>query len=247
MKHKSKTIISLGFIYILICTLFGIFYWRIANITRGNFFIFKDDINNNIKVSEFKKKVELKSSNKDLDRAIKKLVMNKEYNIKGTIGEDWAEYYYNYFKLKGADCFTFEEIKNKDSKENEIRVKITLFNLQNFKEVAVIYANFLNYPLDKGIYPNNNYYPLEIYFKNVIESSTIYLDESPAFLKSVQQGEHYYSFLDFMYFSVVTITTLGYGDILPNSTLVRVLVMIESVSGVVIMGMFASCIFWNEK
>ncbi len=56
-----------------------------------------------------------------------------------------------------------------------------------------------------------------------------------------------HNIFDFMYFSVVTITTLGYGDILPNSRLVRLFVMIESISGVTIMGMLASCIFKDEK
>lgn len=52
---------------------------------------------------------------------------------------------------------------------------------------------------------------------------------------------------DFLYFSVVTITTLGYGDILPNSRLVRFFVMIETISGITIMGMLASSIIRDEK
>lgn len=247
MKYKNKLIMFLGLIYILTFTLFGILYWRIANLTSGDFFIFKEDINNNIKISEFKKKLKINNSNRDLDRAIKKLLINKEYQIKAPLGEDWAEYYYNYFKLKGADYFTFNEIGKKDSQQNETMIKITLYNFQSSEEIAMVYANFLNYPFDKGMYPGNYYYPMEIYFKNIIESSTSYLDQSPIYLKNIQEGEHYYSLLNFMYFSVVTITTLGYGDILPNSTMVRVLVMFESISGVVIMGMFASSIFWNEK
>jgi hypothetical protein len=34
---------------------------------------------------------------------------------------------------------------------------------------------------------------------------------------------------------------------LPNSTMVRILVMFETISGVVIIGMFVSCLFWNRK
>lgn len=40
------------------------------------------------------------------------------------------------------------------------------------------------------------------------------------------------SFLEFFYFSIVTIVTLGYGDITPKSELARVLVIIETVLGV---------------
>jgi len=38
--------------------------------------------------------------------------------------------------------------------------------------------------------------------------------------------------LDFFYFSAVTVTTLGYGDIFPNSQLVRVLVMFQVFTGI---------------
>lgn len=47
--------------------------------------------------------------------------------------------------------------------------------------------------------------------------------------------------LDFLYFSAVTTTTLGYGDILPNSTLARVLVMLNTISGVFMLGFL---VYW---
>jgi hypothetical protein len=39
------------------------------------------------------------------------------------------------------------------------------------------------------------------------------------------------TYINFLYFSLVTITTLGYGDILPNQPFVRLIVMIELVLG----------------
>ena len=38
--------------------------------------------------------------------------------------------------------------------------------------------------------------------------------------------------LDFIYFSFITMTTLGYGDIVPNSTFVRGLVILEAMFGI---------------
>ncbi|HXA00124.1 MAG TPA: potassium channel family protein [Candidatus Dormibacteraeota bacterium] len=45
-----------------------------------------------------------------------------------------------------------------------------------------------------------------------------------------------WGFFDFLYFSGVTITTVGYGDILPNRTLVRILVLIEVLAGLMLLG-----------
>lgn len=60
-------------------------------------------------------------------------------------------------------------------------------------------------------------------------------------------GNGSWNLFDFIYFSVVTITTLGYGDIIPNSSLVKLFIMTESIFGVVIMGMLVACIFRDEK
>jgi hypothetical protein len=38
--------------------------------------------------------------------------------------------------------------------------------------------------------------------------------------------------MDFIYFSFITMTTLGYGDIVPNSTFVRGLVVLEAMLGI---------------
>ena len=45
-----------------------------------------------------------------------------------------------------------------------------------------------------------------------------------------------------LYFSTVTITTLGYGDILPISNLARIMVSIESIVGIVVIGLFLNAV-----
>jgi len=50
------------------------------------------------------------------------------------------------------------------------------------------------------------------------------------------------TYVNFLYFSLVTITTLGYGDILPNDPLVRVVVMVEVILGLGIVVFFVSAI-----
>jgi hypothetical protein len=46
------------------------------------------------------------------------------------------------------------------------------------------------------------------------------------------------SFLDYLYFSIVTITTLGYGDMTPITNYSRFLVGLESILGIIVIGLF---------
>ena len=45
-----------------------------------------------------------------------------------------------------------------------------------------------------------------------------------------------------VYFSATTITTLGFGDIVPLTTAARMTVSIESVMGIVLMGLFLNAV-----
>jgi hypothetical protein len=54
------------------------------------------------------------------------------------------------------------------------------------------------------------------------------LEKLRAQLKSVTlESPFVWSFLDFLYFSAITQTTVGYGDILPNATAVRMVVVLQ--------------------
>ncbi|SJZ95850.1 Ion channel [Cetobacterium ceti] len=51
-----------------------------------------------------------------------------------------------------------------------------------------------------------------------------------------------YNFITFMYFSSITMTTLGYGDILPVTSLARGLASIQTILGIVIIGFFLNSV-----
>jgi hypothetical protein len=55
--------------------------------------------------------------------------------------------------------------------------------------------------------------------------------------------EAQWSFVDFCYFSTITMTTVGYGDILPNSARVRAWVTLQCIIGVFYVG-FALSLLW---
>lgn len=66
-------------------------------------------------------------------------------------------------------------------------------------------------------------------------------------LEASAQGNHPWAWVDFMYFSAVTRTTLGYGDILPNSSLARLFVMSQAVIVIVYIGFILAFIRNSEE
>lgn len=55
------------------------------------------------------------------------------------------------------------------------------------------------------------------------------------------------SFGRMFYLSAVTITTLGYGDIVPISTMARILVALEAILGVVVVGLFLNSLSFERS
>lgn len=53
--------------------------------------------------------------------------------------------------------------------------------------------------------------------------------------------------LDAMYFSAITVTTTGFGDVTPTNTFTRGLVMVEAVIGVVLIGLFLNAINYQRQ
>ncbi|MEM6587778.1 MAG: potassium channel family protein [Pseudomonadota bacterium] len=53
--------------------------------------------------------------------------------------------------------------------------------------------------------------------------------------------------IDAIYLSVVTVTTLGYGDIVPKSSLAKLLTSFQAISGVVLVGLFLNSLFSSRN
>ncbi len=88
--------------------------------------------------------------------------------------------------------------------------------------------------------------PLSFGLKVKLSKSYNLQDDSIWEFKKVELGKVPYQIMDFLYFSAVTITTLGYGDILPNSTLIRCMVMFQTLSGLIVIGVFISRLLDKE-
>lgn len=86
-----------------------------------------------------------------------------------------------------------------------------------------------------------------LFLQQELMNSIIYLDDSREKIDSIVKGKYKYPIIDFLYFSAVTISTLGYGDILPNNSKVRIFVMIETLLGVITIGCFLSSLYQKNS
>ncbi len=55
------------------------------------------------------------------------------------------------------------------------------------------------------------------------------------------------SFIDAIYFSTVTITTLSYGDTYPKTDLLRMAVSVEAILGIFVVGLALNSMFYGPR
>src|ERR1700741_1562126 len=176
------------------------------------------------------------------------------------MGSRWAAFYREKLKNKEVTThFSFEYLD--DPELTPITIKITGYidrrGLENIAkahefivssnkgfEVIGVFFLTVGKALDWQATTSSEtrIYPIE-HIPSFLQDSTLLPDESPLALRRVLLERYGYPSSDFLYFSAVTITTVGYGDILPNSSRVRKLVMSESLAGVVIIGLCISFAF----
>jgi hypothetical protein len=85
----------------------------------------------------------------------------------------------------------------------------------------------------------DSYFPPDIRDRVKREQATMILRNDTyrdlAELQDVASADQW-SYLDFFYFSTITQTTVGYGDILPNSSAVRIVVIMQALIGIFSIG-----------
>jgi voltage-gated potassium channel len=259
-NHKAQVIIAV--VYIVVWLVFGLLYqWR-ANSTNGRAFTFQEDLKVSSQVQEFKKRKDLRVDDKIIKNLIPtcswdfvvegKTAMGKLVPATRNIGWDWAIYYSKRFESARITHFAVKITPNTVEapyKEDGVWRRGPLYELdillflgdssdKTNKPVATYPILAIRHP--KSI---SEHFEEEVKYEirglpDILSQSTHFLDDSFATLKEIVDGHYEYPLLDFLYFSAITITTVGYGDILPHDSIVRVLVMAESLLGVVILGIF---------
>ena len=184
----------------------------------------------------------------------------------------WLSYYIHVFRQKGYTHFGFRKIEEgathvyKGREEQQTDVEIGLY--AHKKKSAEKWMDLTVYPKEMSdqfdlidtinismfdfverfryfLESDGYYHPINLGIHTIVFDG-VFPDKNYDIFKEVKEEKIKYPLLDFLYFSTVTITTLGYGDILPNSTCIRVLVMIETLLGIVVLGLFISCVFSGQ-
>lgn len=170
------------------------------------------------------------------------------------VGIEWGTFYcnrfiqnhYNKFRIvKRGSTALYKEGQSLYERETFIYLQIELFKYEEVeasKNLILILkkSDYDNLNLSEELAGSDtriNISDLEYLLSNSIN----YIDQSIDQVKNVQKFTPTKS--DCLYFSVVSITTTGYGDILPNSSQARAIVQMEIIYGVLVMGLTLSALW----
>lgn len=157
----------------------------------------------------------------------------------------------NYIKKKEIDIFNNKKIIGSFYRVANIvfpdKKNVIAFTLKRQKYLE---NNIITETIKGNIINNLNNYYIALNKKEIIISNkgiTSRIDRIKELDKGIVEKNSWYTFLNFLYFSVTTITTLGFGDIVPVSLLGRLLVCFEVIIGTIILGLFLSDLSDSKK
>ncbi len=188
--------------------------------------------------------------------------LSYKFDTKGvsSIGMDWMRFYSADWTQKGYNFFTVEKIDDTLKLINDelILYKLILCNIPSgsYDESTIVLPNtykdkiteykeyYVSFNGDfTKEYEVTSYYPIH---ENLLflSNSHNYIDDTHKIIYDYEMNKEYsFSLMDFLYFSAVTISTLGYGDILPNSNIVRIIVMVETLLGLILIACVATTFY----
>lgn len=99
------------------------------------------------------------------------------------------------------------------------------------------------------------YFPFQTNLKTLQHHASYYTEilknsinkDKKRLVKMTSSNPQIWSFWDFLYFSVITQTTVGYGDVLPNTTLLRIIIIIQVLTGLAIPSVVINLLFLTLK
>jgi hypothetical protein len=198
--------------------------------------------------------------NSDIVHVASSYPCQEEYDepVEGSIGLYWAQYYEQKLKNMGLRYCKF----SLDSCQYNVRAEIKRLRLlcfHNQPKDASTYRGADDQPYSTALIVDKSQRFEESEFKDKDGTTIAFPDAIPVdwmawFLRYsknfpdndaasiVDKISNYtkISFVEYFYFSCITIATIGYGDIVPVSTWARVLVILESTLGLMLIGLAVS-------
>lgn len=149
------------------------------------------------------------------------------------IGEAWAAYYCAKYRDMDADRFAYTAKEGFCSRY--LHIEVSLYPWAGQEPITSIGLELPKESMDMENPPDS--------LKDLLAASVFYPDgDILAFWQAEQNGQRL-ALTDFLYFSAVTLATLGYGDIVPNCLLARGLVLLETFLGMTLLAIFASSFY----
>lgn len=159
------------------------------------------------------------------------LLMKNQYHTFAILSQGQTELYRQGQGLYDPEVYTFLTVALYKVNQSEAgQYQVLLLEQQDYEALGLpdrVLQDFSQIPI--------------VDLERILSKCVNYPDRSVETVKQVRDVVPSRS--DCLYFSIVTITTTGYGDILPNSSQARRIVQSEILVGVVIMGLLLSALW----
>jgi len=231
-------------LYFIVIILFGFIYQAIY-LNNKSSFLFNSEIQKKQEKNYF---VSLKSSKNELLDSLKKY--KSIFEILNSININ-IEKYEEFYKSIEKRISKFKRLEFRDT------FKIFINKSKSIAFIVFQYQryNFLRYGLRLYLYTkelgNNEIRYLEFrrfydirtfieptkFLNNIIHSTKNIINDINIELRNIEEQrirKEVWNYWDFFYFSLMTMSTTGFGDIIPNNTFIRLMVVLEIFIGIIL-------------
>lgn len=224
MGKKNCRLISIFIIYLLIIIFFSLIYRGFFEHDNSSFVFARDIYQTQAKGQRITDSIEISKLGE-----VRCILDSLRTRIKKKIfvpDSSFTMFNYHIYRFKISNRFVEFDINENffgEPRKGELNHLVTVrdtFNaFVNFYNEGLVGLNFKKYPYDS----------VKV-IETLINKRINYINDDLSILNSKKTVK--WSLIDFIYFSSITQATVGYGDILPNSTVIRFIVTIQTLIGV---------------
>ncbi len=215
------------YVYLIIILVFAVFY-NLSYETNPSSFVFAKDVHQSKLSSQIREDSTL------IHNLEKEFLLLKNINqrLTKTSGVKIDSLYSDYkfiFLLWHMNELNVELAINKRALKNDNKSELLIHNVLIFKRGASdpFFENEVHLKTASSDFDKPETIGLKII--------DVRMQDNVTELKNIKSADYLrWNFIDFFYFSTITQATVGYGDMLPNSTFIRFLVALQTLIGVFI-------------